>query len=58
VLLGKIEGRRNDAEITIFKSLGLAVEDLAVASYVGERARERGVGVEIDLEGRRDAGSR
>ena len=31
---GKIEGRRNESEITIFESLGLAVYDLAAADYV------------------------
>jgi alanine dehydrogenase len=42
-------GRRNDAEITIFKSLGLAVEDVTAAALVYERAVERGVGVELTL---------
>lgn len=41
---GRIPGRRNDAEITIFKSLGMAVEDVAAARLAFERASARGLG--------------
>jgi len=51
VLIGSQPGRRNRDEITLFDSLGLAVEDLAAADYVVRRARERGLGTEIDLGG-------
>lgn len=34
VLLGTIDGRRNEGEITLFKSLGLGVEDAAAARHV------------------------
>lgn len=44
VVLGRAEGRRSDDEITIFKSLGMAVEDVATADLVYRRAVERGVG--------------
>ncbi len=40
-------GREHEDELTIFKSLGLAVEDLASAELVVRRAREQGVGVEV-----------
>jgi ornithine cyclodeaminase/alanine dehydrogenase-like protein (mu-crystallin family) len=40
-------GRRDDEELTLFKSLGLAVEDLAAAALAVDRARERGLGVEV-----------
>jgi ornithine cyclodeaminase len=40
----RAEGRRNDHEITIFKSLGMAVEDVAAARLAFERASERGMG--------------
>ena len=33
--------------MTLFKSLGIAVEDLAAAALCVDRARERGVGVEV-----------
>lgn len=41
---GRTPGRRNAAEITIFKSLGMAVEDVAAARLAFERASERGLG--------------
>ena len=49
VLIGAAQGRSSDAELTVFRSLGLAVEDLAAAEYVVRRARERGVGIEVDF---------
>ena len=47
LLVGSATGRRDEAELTVFKSLGLAVEDLAAAALCTERARERGVGTEV-----------
>ncbi len=47
VLTGAVPGRTSPAELTVFRSLGLAVEDLAAAEYVVRRARERGVGTEV-----------
>ena len=41
---GRTPGRRTAAEITIFKSLGMAVEDVAAARLVFDRASERGLG--------------
>jgi alanine dehydrogenase len=41
--------RRNDTEVTIFKSLGLAVEDVTAAALAYRRAVERGVGQELAL---------
>jgi ornithine cyclodeaminase/alanine dehydrogenase-like protein (mu-crystallin family) len=49
VLIGAKPGRQGDEEITIFRSLGLAVEDLAAAEYVVRRAQETGAGVEVPL---------
>jgi len=42
-------GRRTDTEITVFKSLGLAVEDVTAADLAYRRAAERGVGQELTL---------
>jgi ornithine cyclodeaminase len=42
-------GRQSETELTLFKSLGIAVEDLAAAELVVGRARERGIGTEIDF---------
>lgn len=40
VLLGKAQGRTDDEQITIFDALGLAIEDVACAKYVYERATD------------------
>ena len=45
---------RQREDITLFKSLGLAVEDVAAAQFIYGRALERGVGVMVDLGGTRD----
>jgi ornithine cyclodeaminase/alanine dehydrogenase-like protein (mu-crystallin family) len=47
VIGGETPGRQADDDVVLFKSLGIAAEDLAVASLVVERARERGLGVEL-----------
>jgi alanine dehydrogenase len=44
LVLGRCVGRQSAEEITIFKSLGMAVEDVATADLVYRRALERGVG--------------
>jgi alanine dehydrogenase len=47
VVGGEVSGRASDEDIVLFKSIGIAAEDLAVGALVYERARERGVGVEL-----------
>ncbi|MCI0477818.1 MAG: ornithine cyclodeaminase family protein [Anaerolineales bacterium] len=49
VVVGKTGGRVERDDITFFKSVGLAVEDIAVGAWVYERARERKIGKEIAL---------
>ncbi|HEY7381264.1 MAG TPA: ornithine cyclodeaminase family protein [Gaiella sp.] len=49
VLIGVHPGRTSPDELTLFKSLGLAVEDLGAAELCVARARERGVGAEVDF---------
>lgn len=44
VVGGRAKGRRSATEITVFKSLGMAVEDVAAARLAWERASERGLG--------------
>ena len=56
ILLGNVEGRRTADEITLFKSLGLGIEDLAAASHVYTKAVETGAGVSVELGGERDDG--
>jgi ornithine cyclodeaminase len=54
LLLGSARGRTSPEEITLFKSLGLAVEDLAAALHVEHRARELGFGTLVELGGLRE----
>jgi ornithine cyclodeaminase/alanine dehydrogenase-like protein (mu-crystallin family) len=49
VVAGMHPGRADSQELTIFRSLGLAIEDLAAAEYAVENARSRGAGVEVEL---------
>ena len=49
LLEGVHPGRTSDDELTLFKSLGLAVEDLAAAELVVRLARERGIGTEVEF---------
>jgi ornithine cyclodeaminase/alanine dehydrogenase-like protein (mu-crystallin family) len=49
VLAGIADGRRSDGELTVFRSLGLAVEDLAAAECAVERALRLGIGTEVAL---------
>jgi ornithine cyclodeaminase len=49
VLLGRAAGRRSPDEVTLFESLGLAVEDLAAARFLLDRADAAGVGATLDL---------
>jgi ornithine cyclodeaminase/alanine dehydrogenase-like protein (mu-crystallin family) len=49
VLAGLKSGRRDDTELTLFRSLGLAVEDLAAAEHAVAVARSHGIGTEVEL---------
>jgi ornithine cyclodeaminase len=49
VLAGTAPGRRDSAELTLFRSLGLAIEDLAAAQCAVAAAREAGLGTEVEL---------
>jgi ornithine cyclodeaminase len=49
VLAGMAPGRTSPEELTVFRSLGLAVEDLAAAERAVARARELGIGTEVAL---------
>jgi ornithine cyclodeaminase/alanine dehydrogenase-like protein (mu-crystallin family) len=49
ILTGKHPGRTSPDELTVFKSLGLAVEDLAAAEYVVRRAEETGTGTTVEF---------
>ena len=49
VLIGAHPGRADEDELTVFKSLGLAVEDLAAAELIVRKAREQGIGTEVQF---------
>lgn len=49
LLTGTAEGRKSPDEITLFKSLGLAIEDLASAALLYEKARDSGRGEWVDF---------
>jgi len=53
LLRGTLPGRTSDNEVTLFKSLGLAIEDLAALRHIVMRAEARGVGLTVELGGRR-----
>lgn len=52
LLLGIAPGRRTRGEITLFKSLGIAIEDLASAHYIHKQALEKGIGTWVEIGGR------
>ena len=49
IVLGRVNGRASDDQITIFKSLGMAVEDVVSADLVFRKAMETGAGTELTL---------
>jgi ornithine cyclodeaminase/alanine dehydrogenase-like protein (mu-crystallin family) len=49
VVTGAIAARENEAEITLFKSVGLAIQDISTATYIYKKAMEHRVGVEFDF---------
>jgi alanine dehydrogenase len=51
LVAGAKPGRSSPDELTLYKSVGVAVQDAAAAALVLSAARERGMGREVDLEG-------
>ncbi len=49
IVAGMKPGRTSEEQITLFKSNGLAIQDAATARLVFDRAREAGIGVEVEL---------
>ena len=49
VLSGAAPGRTSEDEVTVFESLGLAVEDLAAAEYLERKALEAGAGTMVEF---------
>jgi ornithine cyclodeaminase/alanine dehydrogenase-like protein (mu-crystallin family) len=49
VAAGARPGRQHDAQVTLFKSLGLAIEDVVSAGLAYRRARAAGCGILVPL---------
>jgi len=49
VLLGLRPGRQTDQEITVYKAMGHAVEDLVTANLIYQRAKQQGVGQVVKM---------
>ena len=47
VVAGRVKGRPSSGSITLFESMGLALEDIAAAQLVYNKAKERGIGQEL-----------
>jgi ornithine cyclodeaminase/alanine dehydrogenase len=49
VILGTRPGRTREDQITLFNSVGLALQDMATSRLILDRATEAGVGLRLDL---------
>ncbi|MFJ5369213.1 ornithine cyclodeaminase [Bosea sp. CER48] len=49
VIAGAAQGRTDNSQITLFDSVGFAIEDFSALRYVHERIREAGTYVDLDL---------
>ena len=49
VLVGSVKGRKQEDEIVVFKSVGMAIEDVAVAHEVVKLAESQSVGSTLSI---------
>jgi len=49
IIGGKVPGRTNQNQITLFKSAGIAIEDVVSAGRIYEIAKERGMGRDVPM---------
>ncbi len=49
VIAGKKRGRTSEEDITLFNSVGIGLQDLAIGRLLYDKALERGLGLQIDL---------
>ena len=54
LLAGSVKGRMSRDDVTLFKSLGLAVEDVAALRHIHTKALKTGAGARVALGGLRD----
>jgi len=50
IVAGRVPGRTGDRQVTVFKSLGLAIEDVAAAGMVWQKAVQSGRGMAVALQ--------
>lgn len=51
IILGKKSGRENDTEITVFDTVGMAVQDMGMALSIYNKALVQGLGINFDFYG-------
>ena len=49
VISGRLPGRENDEEVTLYKSVGLAFQDAVTALHTYQKAKSEGLGVEFEF---------
>jgi len=49
IVIGKKPGRERDEERTMAMNLGLAIDDMAIAPEIYQRAKQHGIGTELEL---------
>lgn len=49
VVAGMQAGRRSEDEVTLFESQGIGIEDVAAGMHVYEKAKESGIGIEVEI---------
>jgi ornithine cyclodeaminase/alanine dehydrogenase len=50
LITGRKPGRENSLEVTIFDTSGVAIQDLATAGLAVRRAKEKGIGVRVNIQ--------
>ncbi|MDT7903397.1 MAG: ornithine cyclodeaminase family protein [Caldivirga sp.] len=51
IVTGRVKGRLNASSITIFKSLGISIEDVVTAKVVYDKALKEGLGLRLEFRG-------
>lgn len=49
VVTGKVPARESETEITLFKSVGVAIQDVSTAAYIYQKALKQKIGVDFDF---------
>lgn len=49
IVVGKKKGRESDRDVTLFKSVGLSIQDISTAFHVYQKALRKGVGTEFEF---------